>query len=299
MMGDAEGLPRRTIEELITRYTLEPNLRDLYVEGTLDQTVYGWYLRSISRADVSVFEITSVDVNSQILESYGLSSGHRNRVIALALEIDKEFPTVLSHVRCIVDSDFDFILASQIAASHLMYTDYTSIEMYTYNKILLSKLLLLGFNIPESEFKPLCSSMSLVLKELFVIRASNEALGWSMSLVPFTRCCNVAGSTIVLQKTDFIERCLNSASRMRDRHQFESVYENLLGVKLDDLKKGVHGEDYLELLGWYLHNHCGWQGYRRGERSILRNLLPMLDAEALSKETLFSQLCEVYHAVSA
>ena len=93
------------------------------------------------------------------------------------------FPSVLESVRCIADSDFDFVLSSRKTSAHLLYTDYTSVELYTYDKDFLSKVLLLGFNIPESDTQSLFDSMTLVLQELFIVRASNQSLNWGMRLV--------------------------------------------------------------------------------------------------------------------
>ena len=293
-MDNAEGLPRRTIAELVARYDLEPSLRDLYVEGILDRTIYGWYLRNTGHNNVSIFEIGLVDVDQEILLSHGLKGGNRNRVIALALELDRQFTTVLPHVRCIADSDFDFILASHRTADHLLYTDYTSVDMYTYDRGLLSKVLLLGFNLPESDFQSLFESMSLILRELFVIWASNQALDWDMSRISFTKCCTIAGPTITFDKSKFITRYLNSASKFNERNTFDSICTKLMSVHLDDARKGIHSADYLELLGWYLNRRCNWHGYRSEERSILSHLIPMLDTALLSRETLFSQLDEIY-----
>ena len=287
-------LPRRTIEELAARYLLEPSLRDLYVEGTQDKAIYGWYLRSTGHQNVSVYEIGSVEVTRQILDSHQLAPGNRGRVIALAIELDRQFPTILLHVRCIADSDFDFITASRRSADHLLYTDYTSVELYTYDRGILGKVLSLGFNLTESDVQTLFDSISSVVRELFVIRAANQVLGWGMSLIPTTRCCTVVGTTISFDRAEFIDRCLKSENKMSERDEFEATCNALRCVDLNDDKEGIHSDDYVELLGWYLHRKRSWPGYRRGGRSILPILRPALDAALLSRETLFSQLDAIY-----
>ena len=38
---------RRSIEELITRYELEPSLKDIYVEGHSDKVIIEWFLQEM------------------------------------------------------------------------------------------------------------------------------------------------------------------------------------------------------------------------------------------------------------
>ena len=289
-----EGLPRRTIDDLIARYQFEPKLRDLFVEGHRDRGVYSWYLRGAGCKHVGVFEIDLVEIPSDALISHGLASGNRDRVIALALELDNQFPTVLQYVRCIADSDFDFIFESRNEVNHLLYTDYTSLDLYTYDEALLKKVLWLGFNVPETEIPPLLDSMSPILQDLFIIRAANQRLDWGLTLVPFTRCCEIDGQTVVFDKTDFINRCLNSSARQHERSAFDELCEELQAVCLSDPKQIIHGEDYFELLGWYLRRRWNWQGYRRGERSIMANLMVALDDRLLSDENLFFQINAIF-----
>lgn len=291
-MDNTNALPRRTIGELVARYDLEPSLRDLYVEGIQDKTIYDWYLRSTGHDDVAIFEIASIEVDQETLTFHGLGNGNRSRVVALALELDGRFPMVLSHVRCVADSDFDFILESRREGKHLLYTDYTSIDMYTYDRGLLDGFL--GCYLAESDIQSLSDSMACILRELFVIWASNEALGWGMRRVPFTRCCTTVGPTVAFDRMEFVTRYLNAASKISERVEFESSCTELMSVRLDDARKGIRSGDYLELLGWYLHHRCGWPSYRREERSILPDLTVRLDAARLSRETLFSQLDEIY-----
>ena len=324
-----EGLPRRTIDDLIARYQFEPELRDLFVEGHRDRGVYSWYLRGAGCKHVGVFEIDLVEIPSDALISHGLASGNRDRVIALALELDNQFPTVLQYVRCIADSDFDFIFESRNEVNHLLYTDYTSLDLYdswrrtefyqrppkertdlvyssiqrfrttsldlyTYDEALLKKVLWLGFNVPETEIPPLLDSMSPILQDLFIIRAANQRLDWGLTLVPFTRCCEIDGQTVVFDKTEFINRCLNSSARQHERSAFDELCEELQAVCLSDPKQIIHGEDYFELLGWYLRRRWNWQGYRSGERSIMANLMVALDDRLLSDENLFFQINAIF-----
>ena len=185
-VNNTADLPRWTIDELVARYEYEPSTCELFVEGLRDQHFYKWYLKEVGKGHVSVLHIDSVDITEGDLESLELSAGNRNRVIALALLLDSLLATTHPCVRCVADSDFDFVLQSRIWSSHLVYTDYTSIELYSYDRNVLIKTLSLALNIGEGETELLQNNMSLILRELFIVRAANQRLKISdeISLIP-------------------------------------------------------------------------------------------------------------------
>ena len=288
-----QGLPRRTISELVTRYRLEPDLRDLFVEGPRDREIYGWYLETSGCKLLTAFTIESVEISTDLLDSYGLASGNRNRVVALALELDKNFSPALRHVRCVADRDFDFILNVHKCARHLLYTDCTSVDLYTCHENLLRKVFRLGFHIPDLEIAEFFDSLISVLQDVFVIRAANERLGWGMTPVSFTKCCEVNGPVITFDKNKFISRYLISNSRIGDQLIFEKHCTELQTVSPMDPRQSIRGADYFELVGWYLKKRSRSQGYGEGDRSIRANVVPLLDHDILSKEPLFTQLDDI------
>ena len=287
-------LPRRTVDELATRYELEPELRDLFVEGPRDTSIYRWFLQTSGYTKVSIFEIETVEVPPATLSNYGLRGGNRDRLIVLALALDNSLDGTLPFVRCIADSDFNFVFESQRSAKHLLYTDYTSVDMYSYDEMLIEKVLCLGFNCSNECPSTFLSSITPILLELFIVRAANERLNWCMRLPKFIKCCSIRGSWIEFDRDEFVTRCLNSNSRLRDRAEFEEVCRRLQTVHLDDPRMGIHGDDYIELFGWFLRNHHNWRGYSRGERSALAVLLPSLHHKGLSDEGLFRELTSVF-----
>jgi len=75
---------RRTIDELVTRYMLEPSLRDIYVEGDFDQDIAERCIRHTGQKDRIVYHIETVDISRELLEAEGLTNGNKQRLIALA-----------------------------------------------------------------------------------------------------------------------------------------------------------------------------------------------------------------------
>src|SRR5208283_3928419 len=104
-MGKEE---RRTIEELIARYELEPELCDIYVEGALDASVIDSYLHRHSRSRYAIYEISSVHIDAGSVEACKLSVNNKGRVVYLAIRFEQALDIAM--VLCIVDSDCDKLL---------------------------------------------------------------------------------------------------------------------------------------------------------------------------------------------
>ena len=280
--------------EIIALYRLEPNLRDLFVEGARDRDIYRWYLKECGYRNISVREIDAVEITQETLDCHGLGNGNRARLIALALELDSQLGTVPPFVRCIADSDFNFVFGLHGGPQHLLYTDYTSVDLYTFEEKLLKKVLCLGFTYSEAQVDALLESMTPILVEMFMIRATNSRLEWRMTLPDFTRCCEIQGSSIDFDRDVFVDRCLDSNAKRKERENFEDVCSELKSVQLSDPREGIQGDDYFELLGWYLRHQSRWRGYAGGERSIMNVLVVALDDRMLSKEGLFARLDAVF-----
>ena len=91
-------IERSTIRELISRYKLEPSLRDVYVEGSKDRSLLSWYCASNGMRDVSVREIDTVEVPSSLIVARGLRPGRRGAVITLGLELCEAFGSSVPQV---------------------------------------------------------------------------------------------------------------------------------------------------------------------------------------------------------
>ena len=286
--------PRRTIEDLIARYQLEPHLRDLFVEGPSDQAIYDWYLKNIGCPGITIFDIDSIDIDSDILQSYSLPIGSRSRVIALALLLGDSLDPRGPCVRCIADSDFDFVLGPRVQTAHLLYTDYTSVDMYLYTVHTLDKVLSLSFPIPEANIQPLITSMTRVLQEVFLARTVNQSLGWNMQFISFTGDCKIDENQVIFNKSSFVKRYLSKNNKLRDRAHFDQAYDALDLVPVSDPRMKIHSEDYLELLGWFISRKPRWRRYKERDQPVKHVLLASLDTLRLQQERLFAELATVF-----
>ena len=173
-------------------------------------------------------------------------------------------------------------------------TDYTSVDLYTFEESLFIDGPFSELGVVEEGVDKLFAWMIPILKDLFVIRTANQWLALGMPILWLTRCCSIVESGVDFDRQDFVARCLQSNGKANEQERFESTCTQLSTVQLDDDRKMIHGDDYFELVGWYLHHRYHWRGYRRGERSLIGVLTSALDSELLNEQPLFAELSQIY-----
>ncbi|MFI0513100.1 hypothetical protein ACH3Y9_23800 [Streptomyces sp. WSLK1-5] len=164
---------RRTVEELITLYEIEPDVRDIFVEGRSDRNFLTDYLSDEDTARLcTVYDVSDrVEIPDGALLDAGLLVGKRGRIIWLAQELARQIPGH-SSAFLVADKDFASLGADSIEEIHgLLYTDFSSIEAYALNERTLSKLLRVALGAPDYVTPAsLISAIKPALISLFVLR---------------------------------------------------------------------------------------------------------------------------------
>lgn len=288
-------IERRTIDELVTRYILEPELRDIYVEGPSDKILFKWFLNKNECNNIEIYEINSIDINDDLINTLGLQSGNRDRLVALSVELERFLPTSIKYVLCIADSDFDFLLGRKYGSRYLLYTDYTSIEIYFCYEQIIEKILLFGAHRDTIDIPAFMENLTEILQELFIIRSTNEKLVWGLTWVDFIRNCKIKNGLIEFDVRKFIEKYLSKNNKLDRINEFIETCEELKKVKVETHKHQIHGEDYLELLGWYISKlvHNGGHNYRN--KQIMRTIIfQSANVRELTNEKMFEKLAGIY-----
>src|ERR1700757_3030824 len=81
---------KRQIADLISLYTLEPRIRDVFVEGPTDQRILSWFFSETKQDLGGVHEVDSVNVPADVVRNYGMDTSSKGcRQIALANELER------------------------------------------------------------------------------------------------------------------------------------------------------------------------------------------------------------------
>lgn len=166
--------------------------------------------------------------------------------------------------------------------------------MYLFNEVVLDKYLRLGLRLSQPKAREILNQVSRVLEDLFLIRATNEALELNMTwLEKFGDCCklNKNNNQIQFELKTFITKYLNSNGNRSQESRFITKLEELRAKELIEIRYKIHGHDFTELLCWYIRHYLRKEIRNSYNSEILAgSLLACIDAEKLAQEGLFQRL---------
>jgi len=282
---------RRELNALLERYRREPSIKDIFVEGSLDQTLVRSFLRWRGLASTGVLPIRSIRIPNQLLldQEYGSDKG---RLMALARYLEEELGAGVPPVRCIVDRDFEDLLGVRSVGSSnlILRTDLASMDMYFFNRSLLERVLVDFVGISDLDTDLLLGQIGSVLMTVSVMFAANRSLGLECSHIQLRRCTKYdRESGIRFDDQEYLVRYLNKGAAMGQRREFESEMHRISAMAPTDPRRWVRGRDFLPLLSYVMRKHGVSQ--QRCTPSILEGAFTLAaDLEYLEKFHLFRTL---------
>jgi uncharacterized protein DUF4435 len=277
---------RRTIAELVTRYELEPDLRDLFVEGTRDYFLFEWFFRHNDVANVVIYSIASVNVPPELLQQTG-SSGNKGRVVALCKELESKLPERAQNALGLVDKDYDHLLGISFSSRFLVTTDFSCLECYTLDPRTLLKFcaLYLGKIIEADRLSDLLN----IAVESFVLRAAKQALSGNARWIEVINCCKFEEGKIGFDRDGFIERLCNASSGEINQNDIKSKFSELREKTSTEVRDNINGHDIVKILAWFVHQ-IGVSNGIYNELPLQRALMASIEFEQLSVMPLFQRL---------
>lgn len=261
-------LPRMQIHELALRYELEPNLRDVFVEGVFDRELLSeWAARR--GCDQIFYEIDSVDVPDEVLRRHGLTRGNKQEVMALARElsvIEKDCA-----YRCLVDRDLDQWLGKLEVIPRLCWTGSTAIETYFLTSDFVRRCVVLVARSKIEDWTEFFSSFVAVLRKMYAIRLADRDLMWCMNWLPFGKSLALSGGRLSFDSGGYVEKLLKANARWAGRDVFEGKVADWGGALVGEDGECVRGHDFVFLMAWAIGKSSGLKSY--ADEAALERLL--------------------------
>jgi hypothetical protein len=277
---------RHTLEELLTLYEVEPEIRDVIVEGRSDAAMVRWYLDSHG-VNCRVYAIDDrVELGSDLVLQHDQEVGAKGRVVTLAVEASQA--GVGSQLTCIADADSDRLLERTLSSEHLIYTDYGSVECYCLNTRTLDKFLRLVIGAPqEVSAESVLEAVLICLSDIFTVRASMKSVAPECAVLKkFVKCIKRTPSGLSLDVKDLIRRSLGGG----DEAAFAAVlasYEQLSARRVTDPRESVRGHDIAPVLILHLRINSG--GLTDPD-AFEKALMGCLEVDLLDTEEAFMRL---------
>lgn len=287
---------KRTLSETISYYKKNKNFRDLYVEGSVDKNILTNVLDHLGCKNIVVKNIDIINITDTDLVKYKFSSGNKNRLLTLALELELSIISYSGSLYCLADSDYSFIIDDKINSPYLIYTDFTDIEMYFYEEYIIDKIKI-GIQNLNVDAGQLLDNFTEILKSIFYCKLANIDLGWNMESQDHLPCCAVSRGTdfITFNDKDFIDRYLQKNNRFEALDIFMHKINELTSVIFKSRKCVIRGHDYLKLLGWYLNKTARTSGHHYLDNKVMETIVfSAVDLNLLIQYKLFKNLIKLY-----
>jgi hypothetical protein len=236
---------RATINEILIKYKLEPTLpKTIYVEGSSDKSFIELFLKRCNIKNIAVFEIQMVEIEAEMVFEKGLNDNNRDRIILLSILVSQG-------VIGIIDSDFDFIeKPNYTKPSHLLSTDYSAMELYGFNEETLEKIFLCHTSKKPKLYQEFLNMLGSILVEIFLIRFAKKKIEASLTHKDFNKNLSLKSKIITFDRDAYLKKYVDN--RQPKIEEFNSFIEEQKKSLPDDIRKIIHGHDFVELLKFYL-----------------------------------------------
>jgi hypothetical protein len=246
-MTSADDSRRKVADLALLHAELEPQLRDVYVEGRSDQQFFRWFFRE---AGIPVSGVYAIDdrahVPSEQVLAAGAEVGPRGRVVALA-HAASDWGMEKPGVTCIVDADRSLIVP-ELVVPDLFYTDYAAIEGYLFQPRPLEQLLRLVIG-SDADANGVIEVMTPMLNDLYVVRAVLHLEGPNVPLIDkFYRCCRRHRGAWMVDVEDLIARSLAPLGRSSDRERLVAKFAEYRLKVSEPTLSVVRGHDIAPML---------------------------------------------------
>ena len=262
---------KRTIKEVCAIHEMEPTLKDLFVEGSTDESFIKWYIGNSGAGSVSVYPIDLIDVPDEIVLKHGLTAGsNRSRVLAVACELAEQRPQGLS-VLCLADRDFEDYCPSVRDNAYILFTDCNSLDLYAFTLHTMRKFAAVALGGLPMPAETLMDMLIATLRQIYTLRLANELLGWGMRWISFTRYISFQQGALTFRKEELIRTYLQNNTRWADRGIFENKVQEAERLLDQDPRRTIRGHDFGDLFLWLIRKLRSDRKY--GNRETLEGSL--------------------------
>lgn len=247
--------PQWTIDDLIIRYDLEPELKDVFVEGCFDQDILHACFKAEGNDQRICYPIKSVNISNDLLKQYDLTDGNKQRVIVLAMELDASVKN--ASCKCLVDSDLEIWIEQKLIAAYLVRTKFTSLDLYFFSENLLKKLLLTSGKAKIQDWTLFFNSFISTLKDLYALRLADNQLKLHLKWTQWKKCLSKAESTIEFDATDYSKRVLLANDHGKSIVDFSASFREWREKLTEDPRLCIRGHDFIEAISWVIGKFGG------------------------------------------
>jgi hypothetical protein len=287
---------KRRLNEVIALYELEPDLKDIYVEGDIDKLIIDRFLKKYGMNDVSVKTAEDIDFSVLYENSPEIKRNNKKNLLALGRCFQEGIIAEFEGATIILDRDFDDLLDVPDENKYILYTDYNSLELYLFDENVVDIFFtnyLTGFPFTAKET---LHSITPILVEKFLIRLILSLKG----SYPKDKITDLKKSVIVNKSTGKIAfdqgahlfKILNNLGITAEKNDFSVLIEDFRNKLSSDNRKNIRGHDFTHLLFLFIDKIKN--NIDLTEKAFEKAFFHCIDYSELRKENLFSSIEKRY-----
>ncbi|MDQ0964722.1 hypothetical protein QFZ20_000125 [Flavobacterium sp. W4I14] len=287
---------KRSLEEITLLYKLEPETKDIFVEGISDKLILNRFIKKNKIEDVKVIHVHEIDLDYLKFDNPNIKSNNKAKLLALDKYLEKTFGGNLKGITIIIDRDIDEKLAGIVNGKYLNYTDYHSLELYMYNSHTIDifyETYLHGFPLTGQRT---IESIEPVLLDFYFVKASlyKDGAIEASKFTSYSKSINIDKKkiTIDFSASQHILKVLNNLHKAKQYNDYLEYYNNLKAEFHEDPKLVIRGHDYISLLYQLIDkikNHIGIT-----HDTFEKALFQCIDYSLLKSENLFKSILLKY-----
>ncbi|MET7722028.1 hypothetical protein [Streptomyces mirabilis] len=163
----------RTPGELAMLEILEPDMKEIIVEGRSDQAILRWFFtHAAPQTAIEVFAVKDrVLMDEETVIAHGYSLGERGSVLTVAEIVHAAHPKG-DRLRFVADRDLSSLgLDACPEIDNVFYTDFASMELYFFSEKTIGKMLSVALRAPATlSPRAVIEAVTPVLVSIFTIR---------------------------------------------------------------------------------------------------------------------------------
>lgn len=239
---------RQDPQRILAAHRMDPERRELYVEGHSDRIFLSWLIGDKKNKDARIVESGLVELPDHI------PGGEKGRLLAFAREVEG----AAAQIRILVDADTDRIM-ERTAPSNVLLTDKRDLEGYVLRLECVEKVLRLGYLNERLDAREILRRVTALGRELGLMRLMSEV---DERDLPFQRTelrghLTFDGGSISLNSQGYATALLQNADiSLKELPEIVSRHQEVTDSysHLDD-EQIVHGKDSIVVLERLLREH--------------------------------------------
>lgn len=278
-------LPKKKISELLTKYKVEKEIVDFYVEGNTDKKFYSHHFKELGKS-FRFIDMSEIDFSeySDVFPD-DLEENNRDKVIFLLNKINQIHPECKAYG--IIDKDIiEYSRGFENLSPKTFTTDFGCLEAYFVGQKCMEKFIAEYANeLSLTIINRLCELAAKAT--LLILVEKNNHL--SIQKTPIDT--NYKPKKDVFELDEYIKACLNKSSL---HCLYDELYNEVLGLEIDlndiDPKNYFNGHYFMEFLRLYL-NSVNKKKYQHLSQDFLSLLLELnVETKFLEDYQLFKKI---------